>query len=190
MGCHCDVQRHAAMARRSRDRVTIDLCGIGDAARAAAHARDTTLSVFARQAVIAALPTEADGLLPRADLHGNLAGTIKLSVRLSPDDSVVLASQARMRGVSQARLVALLIRGAPLPGRSVERDADRGALLASNDKLAALSGDLNGFIRLIRSASGEQAQALRDRLEAADGQIRAHLDRASSFIAGMEGTRP
>jgi hypothetical protein len=178
------------MARRSRDRVTIDLCGIGDAARAAAHARDTTLAVFARQALIAALPTQAAALLPRADLHGNVASTIKLSVRLSPDDSVVLASQARMRGVSQARLVALLIRGAPLPRRSVERDADRAALLASNDKLAALSGDLNGFVHLIRGVSGEQAQALRDRLLAADGQIRTHLDRASAFIGGMKGTRP
>ena len=38
MGCRRGLHWHLVMARRSRDRVTIDLCGIGDAARAAAQA--------------------------------------------------------------------------------------------------------------------------------------------------------
>jgi hypothetical protein len=99
-------------ARRSRDRVTIDLCGIGDAARAAAQANGATLAVFARQALIAALPSGVGALLPRAEPRSEAAGTIKLSVRLSPDDSAVLATQAVMLGLSQARLIALLIRRA------------------------------------------------------------------------------
>ena len=85
MGCHCDAQRHVVMARRSRDRVTIDLCGIGDAARAAAQARDTTLAVFARQALIAALPSEVGAVLPYVEPRGEVGATIKLSVRLSPE---------------------------------------------------------------------------------------------------------
>jgi hypothetical protein len=91
--------------------VTIDLCGIGDAARAAAQAHDTTLAVFARQALIAALPSNV-GVLPQLEPRGEVGGTIKLSVRLSPDDSAVLATQAAMLGLSQARLIALLIRRA------------------------------------------------------------------------------
>ena len=92
-------------------------------------------------------------------------------------------------GLSYGEYAARLVEGSALPRPRKERDADRAALLASNDKLAALSADLNGFLRLIRGASGEQAQALRDRLESADSQIRHHLDRASDFIVGMEGTR-
>ena len=134
MGCQRHTRRQLVMARRSRDRVTTDLCGIGDAARAAAQARDATLAVFARQALIAALPADATALLPRAEPHGDAGATVKLSVRLSDDDSAVLAMQAALRGVSQARLIALLIRGAELPGRSYERDSDRAALRASTVK--------------------------------------------------------
>lgn len=110
------------MARCSRDRVKIDLCDIGDAVRAAAQARDTTAAVLARQALIAALPSNVGALLPQAEPRSEAAGTIKLSVRLSPDDSAVLATQAVMLGLSQARLIALLIRRAELPRRSIERE--------------------------------------------------------------------
>ena len=135
MGCHCDVQRHVAMARRSRDRVTIDLCGIGDAARAAAQARGATLAIFARQALIAALPADAAALLPRAEPRRDAGGTVKLSVRLSPDDSADLATQAAVLGLSQARLVALLIRRAELP-RPVDRARRRSRRAARLDRPA------------------------------------------------------
>jgi hypothetical protein len=171
------------MARRARDRVTIDLCGIGDAARAAAQAGDTTLAVFARQALIAALPADAAVLLPRTEPPGDAGGTAKLSVRLSQDDSAVLAMQAAMRGVSQARLVALLIRGADLPGRWFVRDADRAILRASTDQLAALSVDLQQFMRLLRLGSSEGVERYRARLQGVDGELRAHVDRASAFLA-------
>ena len=183
MGCHCDAQRHDAMAQRSRDRVTIDLCGIGDAARAAAQACDATLAVFARQALIAALPPDATVLPTRAEPHGTTGGTIKLSVRLSLSDSVVLASQARLRGVSQARLVALLIRDAPLPGLAHERHSDRAALRASTEQLAALSVDLQQFMRLLRRGSSEGVERYRQRLHAVDSDLRAHINRASAFLA-------
>jgi hypothetical protein len=171
------------MARRPRDRVTIDLCGIGDAARAAAQARNTTLAVFARQALIAALPSDAGALLPHVEPRGDAAGTIKLSVRLSHDDSAVLAMQAAMLGLSQARLVALLIRRAELPRRSIERDADRAALRASTEQLAVLSVDLQQFMRLLRRGSSEGVARYAERLQAVDVNLRAHISRASAFLA-------
>jgi hypothetical protein len=171
------------MARRSRDRVTIDLCGIGDAARAAAQARDTTLSILARQALIAALPADAAARLPRTEPHSESGGTVKLSVRLSPDDSADLATQAAVLGLSQARLVSLLIRRAELPRRSIERDADRAALRASTEQLATLSVDLQQFLRLLRRGSSERVARYAERLQAVDVDLRAHLDRASAFLA-------
>lgn len=191
MGCHCDAQRHVVMARRSRDRVTIDLCGIGDAARAAAQERDTTLAVFARQALIAALPSDASALRPQLEPRGEIGGTIKLSVRLSPDDSAVLAMQAALLGLSQARLIALLIRRAELPRRSIERDADRAALRASTEQLATLSVDLQQFMRLLRRGSAEGVARYAARLQAVDVDLHAHLSRASAFLAdGHRGASP
>jgi hypothetical protein len=171
------------MARRSRDRVTIDLCGIGDAARAAAKESDTALAVFARQALIAALPSSVGTLLPHAEPHGEAGSTIKLSVRLSPEDSAVLATQAVMLGLSQARLIALLIRRAELPGRSIERDADRAALRASTEQLATLSVDLQQFLRALRRGSMEGVARYAERLQAVDADLHAHLRRASTFLA-------
>ena len=173
------------MAQRSRDRVTIDLCGIGDAARAAAQARDATLAVFARQALIAALPADAAGLLPRTEPEprGDASGAVKLSVRLSQNDSAILAMQAAMLGLSQARLVALLIRGAELPGRSHERASDRAALRASTEQLAALSVDLQQFMRLLRRGSKEGVARYAERLQTVDADLRTHIDRASAFLA-------
>jgi hypothetical protein len=191
MGCHCDAQRQVAMAARSRDRVTIDLCGIGDAARAAAQARDTTLAVFARQALIAALPSNVGALLPQVEPRGEVGGTIKLSVRLSHDDSTVLTTQAALLGLSQARLIALLIRRAELPRRSIERDADRAALRASTEQLATLSVDLQQFLRLLRRGSAEGVARYAERLQAVDVDLRTHLSRASAFLAdGHRGPSP
>lgn len=190
MGCHCVEQWHVLMARRSRDRVTIDLCGIGDAARAAAQARNTTLAVFARQALIAALPSDVGALLPHVEPRGEVGGTIKLSVRLSHDDSAVLAMQAAMLGLSQARLVALLIRRAELPRRSIERDADRAALRASTEQLAMLSVDLQQFMRLLRRGSSEGGARYAERLQAVDVNLRAHISRASSFLADDHRVSP
>ncbi len=186
VGCHCDLQRHVVMARRSRDRVTIDLCGIGDAARAAAQATDTTLAVFARQALGAALPSNVGALLPQVEPRREPGGTIKLSVRLSPDDSAVLATQAALLGLSQARLIALLIRRAELPRRSIERDADRAALRASTEQLATLSVDLQQFMRALRRGSSEGVARYAKRLQAVDVDLRAQISRASAFLAACD----
>ena len=171
------------MALPSRDRVTIDLCGIGDAARLAARARGGTLSVLARQALIAALPADAPPLAltsaPRADVR-----TVKLSVRLSVTDSEALALQAKVLGISQARMVALLVRGAELPMPRAIRSADRAALRASTDELAALSADLRVFMRLMREGRSDAAERYRQRIQTVDADIRRHLDRAGEFLAG------
>jgi hypothetical protein len=191
VGCHCVVQRHVVMARRSRDRVTIDLCGVGDAARAAAQARDTTLAVFARQALIAALPSNVGALLPHIEPRGEVGGTVKLSVRLSHNDSAMLATKAAMLGLSQARLIALLIQRAQLPRRSIERDADRAALRASTEQLATLSVDLQQFMRLLRRGSSEGVARYAERLQAVDVDLRAHISCASAFLAdGHRGSSP
>ena len=43
------------MALTSRDRVGVDLRGIGDAVRAAARARQITIAAFAREALVVAI---------------------------------------------------------------------------------------------------------------------------------------
>jgi hypothetical protein len=171
------------MAARSRDRVTIDLCGIGDAARAAARVRGTPLALFARQSLIAALPGDADEMPSRAEPSFELQGTIKLSVRLSAADSATLNTQAAALGLSQARLVALLIRRVELPLPVAERRAELAALRTSNDQLAAIAADLSLFVRTLSRPNLAVLAPLRQRMLNLDADIARHLHVAAALLA-------
>ena len=55
-------------------------------------------------------------------------------------------------GAELRQYVGRLVTGTPLPAPVAQRDADRTALRRSCDQLAALAGDINALIRLIRLA--------------------------------------
>jgi hypothetical protein len=59
---------------------------------------------------------------------------------------------------------------------AAERAADRAALMASSDNLAA-------FMRLLRMGKSAEVEKYRRRIETVDLDIRRHLDRVSALIA-------
>ncbi len=108
--------------------------------------------------------------------------TAKLTLRLSQAHADALVLNAGALGLSYGDYVGRLVAGSTLPQPPSERQADRAALLASNDRMAALSTDLVALVTLLRQANVEQARPYRVRLETADAEIRRHLDRASALI--------
>lgn len=79
---------------------------------------------------------------------------------------------------------------APLPAPVAQRDADRAALRQSCDQLAALAGDINALIRLIRVAKGaEAARQFGDRTRGLEAEVRRHIDLASRLVAHPEDER-
>jgi hypothetical protein len=189
-GCHVASGARFDMASPSRDRVTIDLRGIGDAVRAAAACRGMGVAQLVRRALVMSLDLRAtaavvsmkrgsDGQTP--DLVPTRE-TAKLTLRLPQAHADALMLNAGALGLSYGDYVARLVAGSRLPQPVAERQADRAALLASNDRMAALSTDLVALVTLLRQAKVEQARPYRDRLEAADAEIRRHLDRASALI--------
>lgn len=108
--------------------------------------------------------------------------TAKLTLRLSQAHADALMLNAGALGLSYGDYVGRLVAGSLLPQPLAERQADRAALLASNDRIAALSTDHVALVSLLRQAKVEQARPYRDRLETADAEIRRHLDRASALI--------
>ncbi|MEQ1685825.1 MAG: hypothetical protein ABL916_19445 [Burkholderiaceae bacterium] len=175
------------MASASRDRVTIDLRGIGDAVRAAAAYRGMGVAQLVRRAVVLSLDLRAtasvtagsDGQTPGRAQHRE---TAKLTLRLPQAHADALMLNASSLGLSYGEYVAQLVNGSRLPQPIAERQADRAALLASNDRMATLSTDLVALVSLLRQSKVEQARPYRDRLESADSEIRRHLDRASALI--------
>jgi hypothetical protein len=189
-GCHGASGARFGVAGTSRDRVTIDLRGIGDAVRAAAACRGMGVAQLVRRALVMSLDLRATATV--APVNPGSDGqtpdqvptreTAKLTLRLPQAHADALMLNAAALGLSYGDYVARLVAGSRLPQPVAERQADRAALLASNDRMAALSTDLVALVTLLRQAKVEQARPYRDRLETADAEIRRHLDRASALI--------
>ena len=130
-------------------------------------------------AAVAPMKRGSDGQTPG---QAPTQTTAKLTLRLPQAHADALMLNAGALGLSYGEYVARLVDGSRLPQPLAERQADRAALLASNDRIAALSTDLVALVTLLRQVKVEQARPYRDRLETADAEIRRHLDRASALI--------
>lgn len=170
------------MAQPSRDRVGVDLRGIGDAVRSAARARHSTVAALARDALVEAIGRPST--LPEAgSVDFGQAEIVKLTLRMRRADADALILTAAGLGLSYGEYVARLVRQTPLPVPARERAADRAALMASSDNLAALSVDLGAFMRLLRMGKSDEVEKYLRRIETVDQEIRRHLDRVSALIA-------
>lgn len=185
-GCHAASDARFDVASPSRDRVTIDLRGIGDAVRTAAASRGMGVAQLVRRAVVMSLDLHATAAVALgSDGQTPVQSMAKLTLRLPQAHADALIVNAVTLGLSYGEYVARLVDGSRLPQPIVERQADRAALLASNDRMATLSTDLVALVTLLRQSKVEQARPYRDRLETANAEIRQHLDRASALIARL-----
>ncbi|MGY0193519.1 hypothetical protein ACWA7J_00435 [Leptothrix sp. BB-4] len=174
------------MASASRDRVTVDLRGIGDAVRSVAAVRRVTIATLAREALVAVIEAEGRGdAPPNPASSGHRDRTYKLTLRLPASDAAHLMWLSGRLGLSYGDLVARLVRDRPLPQPVKDRTADRAALLASNDALAALSADLNSFVRLVRRAQRAEAEPFAQRLRKMDTEVQSHLERVTKLLSGL-----
>lgn len=190
-GCHPACRASHDMASASRDRVTIALRGIGDSVRAAAAGQCITVSQLARRALVAGVKGGGAAVhAPGSDGQTPDRPVAKLMLRMPRARADALILNAADLGLSYGEYVARLVEGSRLPQPTAEREADRAALLASNDQLATLSADLNALARFLRQGSGEEAQKYRQRLETADAEVRHYLDRASAFLGDAERSKP
>ncbi|EFK95689.1 conserved hypothetical protein, partial [sediment metagenome] len=173
-----DQDRH--MPSPARDRVTVDLRGVGERLRAQAAARRMTTAAFVRRAVVLQLDgavKPAESLVPAA------AGPVaKLTLRVSAAHAVALATRARQADTSQGAYVAGLLDGMPSPPVPPERADAIAALVASTDQLAALSTDINTILRLLRQANAPAAAPLRHRLNDLFTEVRQHLKQAADVF--------
>lgn len=126
------------MASASRDRVTIDLRGIGPSVRAAAGARRLRVAAYARLALAEASNQPVAPSLPTLPIE-RAGAVMKVTLRLDPLDAELLLLSAAQVGLSYGAFVARLLRGIPLPAPLVARVKDRDALIVSSDHLATLS---------------------------------------------------
>ena len=148
----------------------------------------TTASVV-RAAVVAMLDAEGASDEPGIGAEPVDAQAVKVTVRLRVLHAVRLAHCARRAGVSQGTYVAGLLVGMPPGPRPIDHGAAVAALADSTHKVAAMSTDLHGFIRLIRNGKSLEAEKYRSTLMSLAKDLRLHLEVASRLMAGLTARR-
>ena len=131
----------------SRDRVTVDLRGLGPAVKAEAAARNLTLAAFARAAIVESLKQATSQSDASSWNHLDDGQRVKLTLTLPLRQASWLVERARASGVSYGTYLASVIDGEPFPGGLADAVT---ALMASTDQMAALSTDFQDFLGLIR----------------------------------------
>lgn len=174
------------MVGTSRDRVTIDLRGIGPSVRATASARRLRVAAYARLALAEASNPPAAPSLPASPIE-RADAVMKVTLRLDPLDAELLLLGAAHVGLSYGAFVARLLRGTPLPAPPAERVQDRDALIASSDHLATLSADLASLIRMLKRFDGEGAVRYGAAAQALMADVRRHLELASRVVSWNGG---
>src|SRR5580765_695874 len=172
------------MTRHPRERVTIDLRGIGPRLHAHAAARGRTTASVVRAAVVAMLDAEGTSE-PEVGAEPAAARAVKVTVRLGAWHAVRLAHCARRAGVSQGTYLAGLLDGMPPSPRPIDHGAAVAALADSTHKVAAMSADIHGFLRLLRNAKAGEAEKYRATLMSLSKDMRLHLEVASRLMAGL-----
>lgn len=173
------------VTRHPRERVAIDLRGIGPTLHAHAAARGKTTASVVRAAVVAMLDAEGASEEPGLDAEPVDARAVKVTVRLRVWHAVRLARCARKAGVSQGTYLAGLIDGVPPSPRPIDHGAAVAALADSTQKVAAMSADIHGFIRLMRNFKANEAEKYRATLTSLSKDVRVHLEVASQLMAGL-----
>ncbi len=125
-----------------------------------------------------ALRIRVEGITKRW-LHG--------SDRQTP--SQTLATRAHSADVSQGAYVAGLLDNAPPPPLPSDHRAAIGALLTSTDQLAALSADLNAFMRLLGRGNPAALEPYRASVMSLSRNVQVHMAAASRLMSELKPPR-
>ena len=166
----------------SRDRISLDLRGLGSALRTRAQVRGTTVAHAARE-ILAAELCRLDPSRETPDAGGGDTSreTVKVTIRLFAADARELRRRARAAGDSYGEYVRTLIRGAP-SSEFPDRKQLLERLRSSTDQLAAAFADVNRLKRLLSGSESASTQAFVGSLETLAQEVRGHLALASSVI--------
>lgn len=192
-----DIVRRAAEpahgARPSihrRDRITVDLRGLRSRIEMRAVQHQSTTAALVRRAVMR--------MLDDGRFHSDEAGCVrqasggkvaKVTLRMPPTHAAMLARRARAADVAQGQYVCTLLDGAPASPLPADHSAAVAALRASTDRVAAMSVDLNAFLRLLGRVPNTQLEDYRAGLASLADDMRAHLAKASALIANLAPSR-
>jgi hypothetical protein len=173
-----------------RDRVTVDLRGLGDQLHALASTQGTSSAALVRRSLRALLDnsnTDAHEI-DDAD-RAPIGKVVKVTLRLPAAHAFLLSRRARAADVSQGDYVAGLLDGTPRVPPPPDHAQAIAALARSTDQLAVISTDLNAFMRLVGCVPRSELERYRAGILTLADDVRRHLAIAASFIAELKPAR-
>jgi hypothetical protein len=176
------------MNTSSHDFVTVEMRGLKAALVARAEAQRVSVSVLVRSAVardlglaLGAEPSRAAGQTAAA----SSATTVKLSIRLPPEEAERLAAGARAAGLSRGAYLAGLVADVPVLATGASRAEHLATLVASCAELSTLSRNIHHLTILLRQGEFGPARVYREMLDTLAGDIRNHLVQVSGLLADL-----
>ncbi|MEO8056689.1 MAG: hypothetical protein ABI671_00080 [Burkholderiales bacterium] len=173
----------ASLRRRSRDRVTIDLRGIGARLHSFCAARGTAVSAAVRLAVLSFLDREARLPPPTVSAASGFSPVAKLSLRLDARHAAQLTERAHVAAVSRGTYIASLLDAMPPSPRSPDHREAVASLVRSTQQLAKFGTDLNACLRHLDQCNQPSETAAL--LTSLSDETRHHLRIASALLASL-----
>jgi hypothetical protein len=171
----------------SHDFVTVDMRGLKAALVARAQVERVSVSVLVRGAVALelGLAMAADNQQTTSAVATSSAASVKLSIRLTPDEASLLAAGARAAGLSRGAYLSGLIANVPVLTSGANRTDHIATLVASSAELSTLSRNIHHLTSLLREGNVRPALVYRDMLDTLAGDVRRHLMLAASVLADL-----
>ena len=175
------------MNTHSHDFVTVDMRGLKAALVARAQAERVSVSVLVRGAVAREL-----GLAEAAADHqtasagaSSSAASVKLSIRMTPEEAELLAAGTRAAGLSRGAYLSGLIANVPVLTNGASRTDHLATLVASSAELSTLSRNIHHLTNLLREGNVRPALEYRGMLDTLAGDVRGHLALAAGVLADL-----
>jgi len=184
----------SVMRASSRDRISVDLCGLKSALFERAQARGVSPSGLMREALVVALgqsnPSNTAAHVPRSASTPHRDPTrARLTLRMSREEAAAALAAAQRAGLNPGAFVAGLVAGIPAVTGGSSRTDHVAALVASSAELATLSRSIFHMTRLMRQGNVEAARPYREMLDRLDGDVRTHLMAAGAVLADLQPRR-
>ena len=175
------------MNTNSHDFVTVDMRGSKAALVARAQAERVSVSVLVRDAVARELGLAKAAADHQAVSDGatSSAASVKLSIRMTPEEAEQLAAGARSAGLSRGAYLSGLIANVPVLTSGANRTDHIATLVASSAELSTLSRNIHHLTSLLREGNVRPALEYRAMLDTLAGDVRGHLTLAAGVLADL-----
>lgn len=187
--------RKARKARPSepQQRIVVPMPGLMPSLRQLAEVRKMPMAAIMRMAVLPLLEGGSADIDPggcATDSAPITAGRPQqVKVNFYGRDYAELTRRARASALSRGQYLSALMAGAPPPAEPRDLSALTAQLLASNDRVAAMSVDLNAFLRVLGRVPVADLDRYRRGLQGLVADVRAHLKLAATALAEIDRAR-